>query len=137
MSKKANAPLGKGKGKLLDDVKEIGYREPLENEAGNSSKIKFPGAIKKNKHVLAVWRDNKTWQLAKILEIRKSANADPNQKPVPYEYYVTYLEHERRNDRWVPEVMLKIDEEKVNLEINKLDEEKRKAEEEAQQFRFM
>lgn len=113
MSKKTNAPLGKGKGKLLDDVKEIGYREPLENEAGNT-KVKFPGAIKKNKHVLAVWRDNKSWQLAKILEIRKNANADPDKKATMYEYYVTYLEHERRNDRWVPEVMLKIDEERVN-----------------------
>lgn len=134
MSKKATAPLGKGKGKLLDEVKEVGYREPLEQEAGTSAKIKFPGAIKKNKHVLAIWRDNKTWQLAKILEIRKS-NGDTSKSV--YEYYVTYLEHERRNDRWVPEVCLRIDEEKVNLEINKLDEEKRKAEEEAQQFRFM
>ena len=32
--------------------------------------MKFPGAIKKNKHVLAVMRDNKTWCLAKIMDIR-------------------------------------------------------------------
>jgi len=51
-----------------------------------------------------------------------------------YEYYVTYLEHERRNDRWVPECCLRIDEERVNYEINKLDDAKRKAEEEAQLY---
>lgn len=62
---------GKGKGKFLEEIKEISYREPCEVE-GISSKIKYPGAIKKNKHVLAVERDNKTWQLAKILEVRKS-----------------------------------------------------------------
>ena len=44
----------------------------LKLKSGISSKIKYPGAIKKNKHVLAVERDNKTWQLAKILEVRKS-----------------------------------------------------------------
>ena len=30
----------------------------------------FPGAIKKNMYVLAVMRDNKTWHIAKIMEIR-------------------------------------------------------------------
>ena len=41
------------------------YREP-ENEAA-----KFPGAIKKNKHIMALMRDNKTWKLAKIMEVRE------------------------------------------------------------------
>ena len=31
----------------------------------------FPGAIKREKKVLALKRDNKTWVLAQILEIRK------------------------------------------------------------------
>ena len=127
---------GKGKGKLLEDVRDLSYREPNES--------KFPGAIKKNRHVLAVMRDNKTWCIAKILEIRKqvkveelknsdSTNATEKNPEVinsyhrnsdgfVYEYYVTYLEHERRNDRWVPEICLRIDEEWVNQEINRLDD---------------
>jgi hypothetical protein len=60
---------GKGKGKLFDDDRDLTYREPTDT---NDSKVKFPGAIKKNKHVMAVMRDNKTWSLAKIMEIRKS-----------------------------------------------------------------
>lgn len=138
MSKNKPNTHGKGKGKLLDDITQLSYREPLEAE-GNT-KVKFPGAIKKNKHVLAVWRDNKNWYLAKILEIRKvdrSAQPADELRKQDYEYYVTYLEHERRNDRWVPEVCIRIDEETVNRELNKLDETKRKEEEEAQKFRFM
>ena len=42
-----------------------------------------------------------------------------------YEYYITYLEHERRNDRWVTEVCLRIDEEKVNFELNKLEDKQK------------
>lgn len=87
-----------------------------------------------------MWRDNKNWYLAKILEIRKiDRSAQPIDEPRKheYEYYVTYLEHERRNDRWVPELCIRIDEETVNRELNKLDETKRKEEEEAQKFRFM
>ena len=54
---------GKGKGKLMDDMQEISYREPWDSN-------KFPGAIKKNKTVQAVMRDNKTWCIAKILDVR-------------------------------------------------------------------
>ena len=35
---------GKGKGKLMDDIQEISYREPLDSN-------KFPGALRKNKTV--------------------------------------------------------------------------------------
>ena len=144
----------------MEEIKEQAYREPADYE---DSKVKFPGAIKKNTHVLAVMRDNKTWCLAKIMEVRnKMVDEDINwglsieqspaqseennpesgghhRKPArrEYEYYVTYLEHERRNDRWVPEVCLRIDDEKVNLEINKLDDRKRKEEDEATRFRFL
>jgi len=74
--KSSSNPLafgGKGKGKLMEDLKEMSYREPFDS---SESKVKFPGAIKKNKHVLAVMRDNKTWCLAKILEIRKTIHIE-------------------------------------------------------------
>lgn len=129
--------MGKGKGKLLDDEREVAnYREPAEVVEG--SKVKFPGAIKKNKHVMAVMRDNKTWCIAKIMEIRR----DPSQPPaetqsaaIPkYEYYVTYLDHERRNDRWIPEICLRIDEEAVSKELNRIDDAKKVKEEGAKEF---
>jgi hypothetical protein len=67
MSRRTGAPGGgKGKGKLMDDIREISYREP------NDSTAKFPGAIKKNSKVLAVMSDNKTWCIAEILEVRKT-----------------------------------------------------------------
>ena len=76
-NKKTNVVLqggkgkGKGKGKLMEEIKEQVYREPANFE---DSKVKFPCAIKKNTYVLAVMRDNKTWCLAKIMEIRNKIN---------------------------------------------------------------
>lgn len=54
-----------------------------------------------------------------------------------YEYYVTYLEHERRNDRWIPEICIRIDGDSVARELNRLDRLKLKEEEEAARFRFL
>lgn len=63
-SKAGKSGQGKGKGKTMEEIKESLYREP------DSENSKYPGAIKKNKHVMAIMRDNKSWKLAKILEIR-------------------------------------------------------------------
>lgn len=65
---------GKGKAKGMEETKENNYREPLDYE---DSKIKYPGAIKKNKYVLAVMRDNTTWCVAKIMEVRNKVD-DPD-----------------------------------------------------------
>ena len=54
-----------------------------------------------------------------------------------YEYYVTYKEHERRNDRWIPEIGIRIDEERVGIEYNKLEDQKRRQEEDIQRYNFM
>ncbi len=37
-----------------------------------TSKIEFPGAYKVDTKVLALMRDNKTWKLAEIYQIRKA-----------------------------------------------------------------
>ena len=139
------------------------YREA---EDGNE-RIKFPGSIKKNTHVLAVMRDNKTWELAKVMDVRERVIDDDldetpfdrwivdlksrpddedssNEKAEKaalshhrankrtlkrdYEYYITYLAHERRNDRWLAEIGLKIDEQRINDEQERIDEHKRKEE---------
>lgn len=34
------------------------------------SNTQFPDAIQKNKHIMALMRDNKTWELAIIMEVR-------------------------------------------------------------------
>lgn len=58
----------------MDDMKEQAYyREPVEG----GEKVLFPGAIKKNKHVMAIMRDNKTWCIAKVMEVRhRQSNLD-------------------------------------------------------------
>lgn len=51
-----------------------------------------------------------------------------------YEYYITYLAHERRNDRWLPEIGLKIDEQLINDEQERIEEHRKKEEERNQAF---
>ena len=68
MTKKVNTSKqygahGKGKGKSMDDMQEIVYREPADS-------LKNPGALVKEKLYQAVMRDNKTWCIAKILDVR-------------------------------------------------------------------
>lgn len=134
---------------------------------------------------MALKRDNKTWALAQILEIRakpapnsedeeeedqtkkeleeimqekckianpeaadvemkneggqvakkeKSEDSDDNLKHAnsPVQYYVNYMAEPRRNDRWVEENMIKIDDDKVEIEHiafvekEKFEEEERK-----------
>lgn len=50
----------------MEEVNLLSYREPTDGNA------KYPGAIKKNKHVLAVMRDNKSWEIAQIMDVRPS-----------------------------------------------------------------
>jgi len=142
----------------MEDSLDTRYREP-------SHSNKFPGAIKVKTHLFSVMRDNKTWCFAQVISIRKKINEDEddntNDKSVPkqkvndpeadnghhrdsssssqeYEYYVTYLEHERRNDRWVPEsCVFLVDDDRVNQELSRLDDKKRKQEEEDNRYRFM
>ena len=104
-------------------------------------------------------RDNKTWCIAKILEVRvkradededlnqgaeqkdRGHHRDPsevNGVHREYEYYITYLEHERRNDRWVPEVCLRIREDHwINSEMEKIDVDKKKNENDAAYANFL
>lgn len=55
--------MGKGKGKLFDEVQEATYREPFDSS-------KNPGSVKKNRYLMAVMRDNRTWCFAKIIDVR-------------------------------------------------------------------
>ena len=134
----------------MNTLQEVHQNSKARYDAGE-----FPGAIRKDKKVLALQRDNKTWVLAQILEIRKKpepnseeedsdtemqldnenvrmnpeANEEGNQskKPdesddnikyadIPVQYYVNYMEEARRNDRWVEENMVKIDDERVEAD---------------------
>jgi len=55
---------GKGKGKHFEEITSAAFRES-EDDA------QFPNAIKKGKHIMALMRDNKSYKLAKILDVRK------------------------------------------------------------------
>ena len=55
-----------GQGKTMGTLQELHQN----NKSRYGENEEFAGAIKKDKLVLAIMRDNHTWSLAKILEIR-------------------------------------------------------------------
>ena len=153
-------------------------QEVHQNNKARYDQGEFSGAIKRDKKVLALQRDNKTWVLAQILEIRakpepnsedeeeeeceieqeklKSSIANPENPDVvmkndndeekkgddsddnikyanqPVQYYVNYMREARRNDRWVEENMVRIDDETVEQlhaefeQANQIEEEEKK-----------
>ena len=129
----------------------------------------FPDAIQKNKHVLALMRDNKTWELAIIMEVRVKPAPDSDDEacaettqstdvaktktdqaiaeipksnqdngklelshhrssdefPKNYDYYVNYLQLERRNNRWISEDMIETNPELISKALDKFEKEKK------------
>ena len=134
---------GKGKGKG-----EVFYRDAE------------TGAIKKNNYVLALDRDG-TWKAARIMEVRKRVYIDSDDEPVEhdekpkedknepkengdshhrakeFEYYVNYLELERRNDRWLLETQVRIDPDIVDRKVEEIEREKKRVEEEKARTGFL
>ena len=54
------------------------------------------------------------WKVAEVMEIREEeVDSDDESSHRDFEYYVNYLEHERRNDRWIKDRWLKIDKELI------------------------
>lgn len=97
----------------------------------------YPGALKRNQHVLAVMRNSKEWQLAKIVDVRLARGAPPvldatsmegveEERKLQFDYYVHYVGLQRRNDRWASEEDVRLDEEEV---ADKLAEHERKLKE--------
>lgn len=44
---------------------------------------------------------------------------DESEKNIKYEYYINYLEFQRRNDRWVTEEEIRLNEEEIEEYLRK------------------
>jgi RNA binding activity-knot of a chromodomain len=67
------------------------------------------GAIDLNYLVKGQMKDG-SWVMAKIVDCRLSKNYDPKKKKTEYsyDYYVHYIDYDRRMDEWVPRNRLEI-----------------------------
>jgi hypothetical protein len=64
---------GKGLGKMLDTYVDLNLRySDKDATASNNEATKFPGAYKNGIEVLGLMRDNQTWKIAEILDIREA-----------------------------------------------------------------
>lgn len=82
----------------------------------NSTKTEeiYEGALELNKHVAALFEiqdGNQQWELAKILEIKLiDINSKKKKTEYSYEYYVHYVNFNRRHDKWIKRDEIKLDE---------------------------
>ena len=72
-------------------------QEVHQNNKARYDSGEFPGAIKREKKVLALQRDNKTWVLAQILEIRKKPEPTSEEEDSDTEMQLDNQENVRMN----------------------------------------
>lgn len=67
------------------------------------------GALDLNYYVKAQMKDG-TWNLAKIIDCRLNKNHDPKKKRTDfsYDYYVHYMDFDRRMDEWLPRARVEL-----------------------------
>jgi len=110
--------------------KKLGKLNLLEAETKSYTHA-AEGALDPNYYVKAQMK-NKSWHLAKIIDCRLTKEYDPTKKKTDfsYEYYVHYVEFNRRMDEWVSrsriELTRKLIEEDVHTtkKKRKIDEKK-------------
>lgn len=112
------AKSSKKLGKLNIDLDNKVYSKPSE------------GALDPNYYIKAQMKD-KTWHLAKIIDCRLVKDWDPKKKKndASYEYYVHYIDFNRRMDEWVPRNRIEltrnlIEEDTTNKKKRKTEEKK-------------
>lgn len=93
---------------------EKSLKRIIKNEKINEDKkITYEGALEINKHVKTEF--NGKTEICKILECRLLPTYDDKQKKdeYSYEYYVHFIEYNRRNDRWIQRSSIIIDDKAI------------------------
>ena len=142
-----NKKQGKGKGKHFEDL----HKDKFKNNAAAEEESVFPGALKKNSYILAKARGGTTWNLGKILDVRRMYESRENKEPweydddeemvdesgkAKYKYYINYMGLQRRNDRWIPEDEIKIDEEEIERQLTAYEQKQREEKEQKDDFLY-
>jgi len=86
---------------MTKSTKKLGKLNLIEKETKTYSRLS-DGALDPNYYIKAQMK-NKTWQMAKIIDCRLKKDLDPSQKKISdsYEYYVHYVDFNRRMDEWI------------------------------------
>ncbi len=78
----------------------------------------YEGALEIGKHVKVKFSG--TWEIAKIIEIKpnKFLDENPNKKnEYSYDYYIHYIDFNRRNDKWITRTEIFIDDDDIQQEL--------------------
>lgn len=95
-------------------LKKILNKEKLVEE----EKKQYENSLEIGKHIKAKFNNN--WEIAKIIEIRPLGDSEDNtskKTEYSYEYYIHYIDFNRRNDRWATREELELDDKAIDIEL--------------------
>ncbi len=83
----------------------------------DDSKKTFEGSLEMNKNVRVKF--NNYWEIAKIIDIRPNKDYDEKKKKCDfhYDYYIHYVDFNRRMDKWISRSEIELDDLNIEIEI--------------------
>ena len=102
-------------------LKKIINKEKLAEE----EKHNYEGALEINKHVRSFFNGKN--EICKILECRllKEHENDKKRNEYSYEYYVHFIDYNRRNDRWIKREDITLDDVVIEAELKKREQKEK------------
>lgn len=94
-------------------LKKIINKEKLIEE----EKKNYENALEINRHVKVKFNDS--WEIAKIIDCRPLKEAEYHKKKTEYsyEYYIHYIDFNRRNDKWVQRNEIELDDDEIEVAL--------------------
>ena len=91
----------------------------IKDKLVSEEKANYIGALEINKHVKSLF--NGKYEISKIIECRllKDHENEKKKNDYSYEYYVHYIDYNRRNDRWIQRDNIILDDENIEIELKK------------------
>ena len=91
----------------------------IKDKLVSEEKANYIGALEINKHVKSLF--NGKYEICKIIECRllKDHENEKKKNDYSYEYYVHYIDYNRRNDRWIQRDNIILDDENIEIELKK------------------
>ena len=98
---------------------EKSLRRIINKTSHEDKKLNYEGSLPINKHIKSLFAGNNKIEICKIIECRLLPEYDSQKEKneYSYEYYVNYIDHDRRNDTWIKRGQIILDDAAIETEL--------------------
>ena len=98
---------------------EKSLRRIINKTSHEDKKLNYEGSLPINKHIKSLFAGNNKIEICKIIECRLLPEYDSQKEKneYSYEYYVNYIDHDRRNDTWIKREQIILDDAAIETEL--------------------